>query len=123
MNHDEKLKEAMESIKKILRDYEIAGSVVLVSKTHSEFLYEFPVWSAIQWNEDRDGLRLTSRKRDFKTEEEWRENLQQSVHIIAQNRDLAGQSFIVFNDTFERLEEQMEIMHKPFSGFEPHSKK
>ncbi len=120
MSYDIELKKAMESIKAILKKYDIASSIVLVSHNNSEFLYELPTWSAMQWNDDGKSMKIKSKKNDFKTSDQQRINLEQSVHIIAQNRDIAAQSFEMFQKVYETLEKHIEIKHKSYSGFEPH---
>lgn len=52
---DPRLGDAMRAIAKILRHYDIAGSLTLVSKTHSEFYYHFPTWSVVQPEKEPDG--------------------------------------------------------------------
>ena len=120
MSHDDKLKEAMEAIKVILDEKEIAGTVVLVSKTHAEFLHHFPVWSAIKWNKAGSGVNIKSKIGNFKNKEEQEKILEASVHIVMQNMDMASQSFGLFETIYKTLCEHMTIEHKSFSGFEPH---
>lgn len=120
MSYDDNLKKAVEDIKSILKRYDIAGSVALVSKTHAEFLYHFPAWSAIQWNKAGDSLNVKSKKEHFANKEEQSQVLQQSVHIVMQNRDIAAQSFHMFDTVYDNLKKHMDIEHKSFSGFEPH---
>ena len=120
MSHDDNLKKAVEDIKSILRGYDIAGSLALVSKTHSEFLYHFPAWSAVQWNKAGDRLNVENNPKHYANQEELSQRLTQSVHIVMQNRDIAAQTFHMFDTVYESLKEHMNIEHKSFSGFEPH---
>lgn len=120
MSRDDKLKEALEDIRKILREYDIAGTIALVSKTHAEYLYHFPVWSEIQWNETGDSLRVKSAKENFPTKKLQEQRLTESIHIVMRNRDIAAQSFEMFETVYKVLKKHFTIKHKPFSGFEPH---
>ena len=120
MSYDDKLKKAIEDIRKILKEYDIAGTIALVSKTHAEYLYHFPAWSEIQWNEAGDSLRVKSEKKNFPTKGLQEQRLSESVHIVMQNRDIAAQTLDMFDTVYEALRKHFTIHHKSFSGFEPH---
>lgn len=120
MSHNDELKRAMEDIKKILKKYDVAGTFTLVSKTHAEFLYHLPSWSVFQWNAEGDGMDIRSKKADFKNKEEQEKILEQSVHIVMQNRDISAQTFDMFDTVYKALEKYIKIEHKSFSGFEPY---
>ena len=114
--YDPALKEAMLKIQEIMDEYKIGGSIALASKTHSEFLYHYPEWSAVQL-ETASQIRIRSKLKDFKSKEEQQQNMQESTHFIAQMQDLSAQSFAMFEIIFKKLEEHYEIEHEPFSNF------
>lgn len=119
--YDPKLKEAMLEIQVILEKHDIGGNIALTSQSHSEFLYHFPKWSAIQFDKNKPGeVRIKSKRKDFKSKEEKHRIIECSTHIVAQNRDLAARSFDVYDTLFKKLEEYFDIEHKPFHGFTPH---
>jgi hypothetical protein len=119
--YDPKLKEAMLEIQEILDKHKIGGNIALTSQSHSEFLYHFPEWSVIQFDKNKPGeVRIRSKREDFKSKEEQHQMTRYSTHIVAQNRDLAGRSFEVFDTLFKELEKYFDIEHKPFHGFTPY---
>lgn len=114
---DPKLKIAMEEIKDILLKHEIAGAITLVSKTHSEYLYHFPKWSCVSMS-DR-GLSAYSQKRFYPNAEAQKENVEQSLHIVFQIRDIAAQTFTWFDRFTQMIREKIDIEHRPLLGHEP----
>lgn len=48
MTYDPKLKEAMAEMKAVMMKHDIAGAIILVSRTDSEHQIHFPTWSAAQ---------------------------------------------------------------------------
>jgi hypothetical protein len=125
MMPDPRLKEAMRAINRILRTYDIAGAITLVSKTHAEFRYQFPTWSVVQPErgpEGQEGLRIRSFEAYYGSKEQQKTAMEESLHCLYQIRDLAGQTFLVFENLTRQVEEQsgFDIEHHPYSGFEPH---
>lgn len=121
--YDPVLKVAMEEIKAILDKYDIGANIILGSKTHSEYFYDFPTWSIVQFAEKgslKQGLKIVSKRKDYKSLEEQHQISEYSTGLIARNRDMAAQTFSMFQDVFEQLENHFEIEHKPFSGHTPH---
>lgn len=122
---DADLKSAMLEITGILEKYQIGGNITLVSKTHSEFYYHLPDWSAVKF-EDREngkaGIRIRSKRKDFKSKEEQDKILAASIHLIAQIRDLSARSFGIFNEIMEeKLAKVIDFEHKSFHNLTPHS--
>jgi len=113
--YDPDLKEAMLKIQAILEEYKIGGSICLSSKTHSEFLYHFPKWCIVQLDKvtpEGQMIRVEIRKKNIEEALQNEHNIMRSsVHLIARGRDMAGSSFEVFSDIFEKLEEYMDIQH------------
>ena len=62
MQYSPKLKRAMEQIKKILKDNDIGGYVVIHSPEHgghSEYLFELtPKYSCVEWFPQKDGITI-----------------------------------------------------------------
>lgn len=122
---DPRLKDAMRAINRILRTYDIAGAITLVSKTHAEFRYQFPTWSVVQPERDaqgEEGIRVRSFEAYYGSKQQQQLAMEQSLHCLYQIRDLAGQTFLVFESLTRQVEEQsgFNIEHHPYSGFEPH---
>lgn len=125
MSYDPDLKVAVLEITEILEKYDIGATVTLTSKTHAEFFYRFADWSVIQFvKENKYGsraIRIKSKRSDFDSKEEQRKKTADSVGSVAQYRDIAAQTFTIFDKIYKELEKFMEIDHKPFSDFTPHS--
>jgi len=120
---DPRLKDAMRAIARILRTYDIAGAITLVSKSHAEFRYQFPTWSVVQPEkgpEGQEGIRIRSFKEYYPSVEAQKQAMEASLHCLYQIRDLAGQTFLVFENLTSQVEEVsgLTIEHHPFSGFE-----
>lgn len=67
MQFSPKLKNAAEEIKAILKNYDIAASIVLHTPGHSEFILEItPSYSCAKLN--HDSIRFKAKKSDFNNE-------------------------------------------------------
>lgn len=119
---DPKLKEAMAEISAILEKHDIAGQIVLLSKTHAEFKYRLdPSWSAITVG---DGfLYIRAKKDELGSEEAVMEKAVLTAHILCQLRDLSSQGYAFSDKLIKELEKVYEIDHESFSGFEADSAK
>jgi hypothetical protein len=123
---DPRLKDAMRRISRILRDYDIGGQVTLVSKTHAEYRYQFPTWSVVQPETGpggEPGIRLRSFETWYGDKDKQRRAAEESLHCLYQIRDLAGQTFMIFDNLCKQVEEKSgwHIEHHPYSGHEPHT--
>jgi hypothetical protein len=118
--YDPDLKEAMEKIKAILDEHQIAGEIILASRSHVEFLHHFPKWSIAQLNKERNGIDIRSMREDFESQEQQHRDTEDSVSIICEIRDMAAQTFMIFDNVVKELENHMEIDHTPFNNFTPH---
>lgn len=114
--YDPDLKEAMERIKAIMDEYQVGGSIILSSRTHSEFLTYFPGWSIAQFNEDNTGINIRSKREDFDSREHQEQVTQDTVGFLCHIRDISAHTFGIFQDTVEKISEYFEIDHTPFEG-------
>lgn len=121
---DPKLKEAMAEITPILKKHDIAGHIILVSPTASEFKFFIePSWSCVRIEPNGDGTatcRFRSKKADFKSKDEQHRVTEQSVWMILGIKDLAAATFIQMEAVEKILRQHIEIDHTPLGGFEPH---
>ena|ERR1019366_5398676 len=116
---DQKLKEAAAEIASILKKHDIAGHVILVSKTHAEFMFKLdPTWSAIR--REGDHIRIKAVKAELGSNKVVKEKMELTAHILCQVKDLTAQGFGVADRIIAELEKNFKIEHKSFSGFEPH---
>jgi hypothetical protein len=120
---DPHLRKAMAEIKKLLVKYRIGGAITLVSKTHAEYAYQFPYWSVIQPERGpngEEGIRVRSFKTYYRSKQEQKQAMEESLHCLLQMRDIGGQTFMVMDELRKQLEASLgPIDHQPFSGFEP----
>lgn len=83
---DPVLRAATEEIKAILKKHDIAGVVVLGSKTHTEFLLEVePSWSAAFEERNKEGqrcIRLRALRKDYPTAEAHREAVRLTSSLL-----------------------------------------
>lgn len=121
VDYDPKLKKAMEEIKAILKNYDIGGAITLVSKTHSEYLYDLPTWSCVAFT-DR-GLSIYSQERHFKSKNEQKENQEVSFHVFYQIRDIAAQTFMIFEECTKAIKQNANVEHQSFYNFTPHQER
>ena len=122
---DPRLTDAMAKISAICRQYDIAVAITVVSQTHAEFRYQFPTWSAVQPERGPDGgpgIRLRSYEVYYRYKNAHRQAMEASLHCLYQIRDIAAQTFIVFDALTSQLEASgtLDIDHHPDSGVAPH---
>lgn len=121
--YDPNLKTAVLEIQEIFEKYSIGGSVALSSKTHAEYFNYFPKWCAVQFDKKaaiQPAIRVKSRKKDFKSKKEQHRIMESSAGFVANIRDIAAQTFSMFDKIFKSLEKHMEIDHQPFSNHTQH---
>ena len=119
--YDAKLKEAMAEIKAILDKHDIGGSINLVSKTHSEFRFHFPSWSAAQFENGGEGIQIKCKREDYPSKKDQKEALELTCHVLLSIRDLCGKAFMAMDQIRGMIESHgIEIDHKPLTGFFPH---
>lgn len=119
MKYDPKLKEAMAKIEAICNEYDCGGYISLTSKTHGEFRFVFPEWSAIKEEFNSNGEAISCR---LNCKKEEREKAELTAHFIHSNRDIAAAAFTVFNEFVEETNEKWQTEHKPFHQFRAHRK-
>lgn len=122
---DPRLQKAMAEMKKLCHRYRIGAAITLVSQTHAEFAYLFPDWSVVQPETGPDGqqgIRIRSYEAYYGDKAQQQAAMEASLHCLYQIRDIAGQTFLQFENLTAQVEAQgdLEIEHHPFSGFEPH---
>lgn len=82
---DPKLKTVAAEIKAVLNKHDVAGIVLLTSKTHSEFMYELmPSWSCCI-EEQREGgrvVRFRALRKDYPSKEAQQTAISDSVGMV-----------------------------------------
>jgi hypothetical protein len=118
MSYDPKLKEAMAEISAVLKKHDIAGAVTLVSKTHSEYKYHFPTWSAAQITDE--GIRFRTKSSDYADKQAADQALLDSLHVVLQIHDLNSQNIKVTDQLIKKIGEHVDFDHVPYFDHTPH---
>lgn len=116
---DPKLKEAAAEIKGILMKHDIGGYVMLVSKTHSEYMFRLDTkWSGIKNVDNQFSIEI--KKANYKTIELFRETKALTQHLIHQIRDLSALGFSHMERLIAQVSEHIPVDHESFKDHEPH---
>lgn len=110
MNFDPKLKNAMEEIKQILKNYDIAGVVVLHSPGHNEYMLKLdPSFSAATVSET--GVRITATEALYgKAKRD--KLLDDTVNMVVGLAEVTAMQATNLIDLQEMLEKKFEIIKK-----------
>lgn len=117
---DPRLKAAMEEIKEVCRRYDVALAAMLVSPSHSEYVYEFPTWSPLGFedvddpdDEGKVGLRFRAVGSQFAGRASHHAILEAGVHLVENLRLFGAQTFEIYNHVMDMLEERVQIERQP----------
>ena len=114
---DKRYWECMAEIIGVLKKYDMAGAVTVISQERAAFKYHFPTWGCISMTETE--LRFKAKKADYPNEEAWLRTVELSTHIILQMRDIAVNTFSMCESIESDLRQKFAIEHKPFHDFDP----
>jgi hypothetical protein len=109
---DPRLKAAMHEIQEVCERYDCASSVILVSSTHSEYMYNFPSWSAMHVEENErgeTGLRFRSKREDHVNEASQKAIYTATVSIVQAFVHISAQTFQLFNHVLDTLNERASV--------------
>jgi hypothetical protein len=117
---DPKLKEAAEEINKILRKYDCNASMLLVSPSHSEYLFHIDSsWSTIKFDfgpeGEKDGkyyLRFRSKKEDFPSKEAQHFATESTIHFLTSTLQWSMMVQKNMTSMLEMLKQHMKIFYK-----------
>lgn len=82
MQYAPKLKKAMEEMKKIMENYDIAGSVVLHTPGHGEFYLNISPSYSCAWFEG-DHFRMKAKKTDFPDIKTWEKAIKDTTNMMS----------------------------------------
>lgn len=118
---DPRLRNTIKRAVRQLDDQDFAGIIIAVSKTHVEFRMNFPRrWGAL--NLEGDQLRFRCLRENYKSVEDQRTAMEESLHIIYQFRDILKLNFDWISTIIGEVEKQFDVDHEPFHGFYPADK-
>jgi hypothetical protein len=108
---DPKLKEMAAEIRALFKKHDVGGHVVLVSQTHSEFMFVLdPTWSAVIIESDL--IRIRAVEEELGSKEAVHKKAELTAHLLSQLRDLSASGFSMADQLIEKMEEIYEIDHE-----------
>ncbi len=117
MKYDPNLRTAMQAIKAILKSYDITAHVVLVSQTHSEFLFSPEAsWSCCTVTPEGVRIRSTHLPAAQKAEA-----VEATTHMVLSTRDLLVNGQTYYEGMAAALASQFEIDHRSLVDLKPDS--
>jgi hypothetical protein len=117
MSEDKRYRECVAEIVGVLKKYDMAGAITVVSKERAIFKLHFPTWSVILLGENY--VRFRSKREDFPSKEAQHEATELSAHIIMQMRDIAATTFITMDQLGLELLAKLDMTHTPGSDLDP----
>lgn len=103
----EKTEMLVEEIRELLREYDVAGAVVVIDRERTSYAVEIsPSWSGIAM-EGQGAVRLKLKK-DEVDRASW------TGHIVYSIRDICSQWAQGFSQLAKLLESHAKVEHKPF---------
>lgn len=114
MEYSPKLKTAMERIKAILKEYDIAASVILHTPGFSEYLIKVDAsYSCAKF--EGDFLRVKAKlQEDFNGDKAaWNKKVEDTVNMITHFADVSGQNSLNMFQLIEVLKKKIDIENKP----------
>jgi len=112
----------MAEIMGVLKKYDMAGAVTVISKERAAFKYHFPTWSVAQLYEDTGGgvgVRLRSKAADFQSREEQHKANELTAHIVYQMRDVAVNTVGVCSAIAAKMDAAWDVEHVSNAEFDP----
>jgi hypothetical protein len=117
MSTDKRYRECVAEIMGVLKKYDMAGAITVVSKERAMFKYHFPTWSVITI--EPASIRFRSKRSDFPSLEAQRTAVELSAHIVMQMRDVAANTFAMMEQIGKVLEDTLGMQHTPNVDFDP----
>lgn len=114
---DKRYRECVAEIMGVLKKYDMAGAITVVSKERCMFKYHFPTWAALSITPTE--LRIKALRKDFPTLEAQRHAVEMSAHIVMQMRDVATNTFLMMEHLGGILSEKVGMQHTPHKDFDP----
>ena len=120
---DPRLQDAMRAIARVLRTYDVAAAITLVSRTRAQWHTHWPTWSVVQPEpgpQGQAGFRVRSFQAYYRNRGHQKDDFEASMHAVLQIRDIGGQYFLMMDKIRELVEAHgIAIEHHGGSGFEP----
>jgi hypothetical protein len=113
----ERYRECVAEIIGVLKKYDLAGAVTVVSKERCMFKYHFPTWTAVLLGEDH--VRLKLKGADFPSNDAAHQCAELTAHVIMQMGDCAANTLGLVKRLSETMRETWGMEHEGGKDFDP----
>lgn len=110
-------RDCMAEIVGVLKKYDMAGAVTIVSKERCMFKYYFPKWTCVDLGETSVRLRLKSS--EFADKAEARKCAELTAHTIMQMGDCASNTIGLVKHLSEIMRDKWGMEHEGGKDFDP----
>jgi hypothetical protein len=114
---DKPYRDCMAEIIGVLKKYDMAGAVTVVSKERCMFKYHFPKWTAVELGET--SLRLRLKGSEFASGEDARRCAELTAHAIMQMGDCASTTLGMVKHISEIMRDKWGMEHHGGTDFDP----
>jgi hypothetical protein len=114
---DKPYRDCMAEIIGVLKKYDMAGAVTVVSKERAMFKYHFPKWTVVELGET--SVRLRSKLADFPDLETQRKANELTAHVIMQMGDCADNTLGLVKHLSGIMRDKWGMEHTPNADFDP----
>lgn len=110
---DPKTVEALEKIRRILREHDLWAAVIAISAERMHWLYHFdPSWSCVSFDPRTGEVRMRAKRADFKTAEQHQRVIDLTTGAIISTRDAGAKMFKDLDSLFEVVKKGRVITHE-----------
>jgi hypothetical protein len=117
MTEDKRYRECMAEIIGVLKKYDMAGAVTVVSQERAMFQLHFPTWGVAKLHGNH--LHFRSKREDFPSLEAQKHATELSLHAVLQMRDIAKQTFDTMEHIGAEVAKHIVIEHESGADFDP----
>lgn len=110
-------RECMAEVAAVLKKYDMAGAITLVSKERCMFKYFFPTWSVITLTQD--AIRFKAKRGEFPSLNAQRIAVELSAHIVMQMHDAGRNTVGLMGQLGKTLQDQLGMEHVGGKDFNP----
>lgn len=117
LGQPKRYRDCMSEIIGVLKKYDMAGAVTVVSKERAMFKYHFPTWTAVELGETSVRLRL--KPAEFPSMEAARRCAELTAHVIMQMGDCARNTIGLVEHLAGIMRDKWGMEHDGGKDFDP----
>lgn len=106
-----KLKVAAEEIKEVLRKHDIAGSIMLHTPGHGEFINHLLTSYSCAYQYEDESIRFYSKSKDYNTPEEQEAKLRDTANMLRILCEGVGKNFMMLEPLSRKFDELVDAEH------------